>query len=168
VDISGIGRPVVIDPPNGELAAVTEGPSPQEVQAAGIATPVELARMPETWSLAGIELRDDDHRPGCRVLELFYGTSDSILDEYLTLRVMAPRCARLPAPDAPEAGPVLRAGAFTGSLQLGFDEGGGVLTDGRTAIEYISDLPTDDVLRLLETLEPYDPATRPTAIGAAS
>jgi hypothetical protein len=163
VDIGGLGDPVVIDLPNGELAAVTEGPSPADVRAAGIAAPVELAQLPDEWMLAVIMLRDD---PGadCASLELSYGAIGPTLAGFLTLQVMPPQCATPAGPDRP-----LHAGAFSGEARL-FSEGGGggALTDGRTAIEYISDLPTEEVLRLLETLEPYDPTTRPTALAAAS
>jgi hypothetical protein len=173
LEITGLGDAVTIDLPNGELPAVTDGPSPATVRAAGLAAPVELGRLPEGWMLGAIELTTDP--VDCPTLDLVYGTVDDTLAErrgrgidatgagFLHLRVMPPPCAEPAGPDRS-----LRVGAFAGAPRLFPDGGGGVLTDGQTSLEYASDLPPDDALGLLATLEPYDPATRPTAIGTAA
>jgi hypothetical protein len=173
LEITGLGDPVTIDLPDGELPAVTDGPSPAAVRAAGLAAPVELGRLPEGWMLAAIELTTDP--VDCPTLVLAYGALDDTLAGrrgrggdatgrgFLHLRVMPPSCAQ-PA----EPGRSLRVGAFAGAPHLFPNRGGGVLTDGHTTLDYASDLPTDDVLGLLATLEPYDPATRPSAITAAA
>jgi hypothetical protein len=157
VDISGLGDPVTIDLPNGELPGVTRGPSPADIRVAGIAAPVELGRMPDGWMLAGIALTESTRR-GCPVLELRYTVIGFTDTGFVKLQVMPPGCAALPTTDE-----ALQAGDFIGVRSV-FPEGkGGLLSDGRTMIQYVSDLPTGDVLGLLGTLEPYDPATRPTA-----
>jgi hypothetical protein len=173
LEITGLGDAVTIDLPNGELPAVTDGPSPAAVRTAGLAVPVELGRLPEGWMLGGIELTTDPL--DCPTLVLVYGALDDSLAEqrgrgidatgpgFLHLRVMPPPCAEPAGP-----GRSLRVGAFAGAPQRFPEGGGGVLTDGHTTLEYVSDLPADDVLGLLATLEPYDPATRPTAIGTAA
>lgn len=169
VDITGLGDPVTVDIPDGELPGVTEGPSTAEVRAAGIAAPVELGRLPDGWMLAGIRLAGDDQRPECPRLELdYFGlASTSATSGHLSLTVLPPPCALENIDGGPPAEP-LRAGPFVGGTAR-FGAGmGGVLTDGRTTVEFVSSLPNDDVLRLLATLEPYDPATRPTVLDAAS
>jgi hypothetical protein len=166
LDISGIGDTVAIDIPDGELPSVTEGPSPAEVQAAGLAAPVELGRLPEGWMLFEIQLVRNDQDPACPHLELYYGDIEPPAGTpgWLDIDVMAPPCAPSPVP---ASGATLRAGAFIGTEHITAGGMGGLLSDGRTAVEYASSLPTDDALRLLETLEPYDPTTRPTVLTAA-
>jgi len=166
-DILGIGDIVTIDIPNGELPSVTEGPSPEDVRAAGVAGPVELGQLPEGWMLGRISLERSGERLECPHLQLAYGASefnDEVVSapEWLTLDVLPPAYTRpLDPPGAREA---LEAGPFIGGSAT-FPEGqGGVLSDGHIALQYSSSLPTADVLRLLATLEPYDPTTRPTAL----
>jgi hypothetical protein len=166
LDITAIGDPIAIDIPDGELPSVTDGPSPAEVRAAGIA-PVELARLPQGWMLTTIMLVRNDQRPECPRLELDYGAADAPAGafDWLSLDVLPLRCGR--AGEVGSFDEPMTAGPFVGGPAR-FPQGmGGVLSDGRTTVEYVSSLPTDEALRLLATLEPYDPATRPTAFGAA-
>jgi hypothetical protein len=164
LDISAIGDPVAIDVPDGQLPSVTEGPTPAEVRAAGIAAPVELGQMPEGWALMEIGLVRSGQGRDCPRLELAYGDIDAPAGRprWLDLHVLPPGCLPLP----PAADATLRAGAFVGAGHLAAGGRGGSLSDGRTDLDYTSSLPTADVLRLLATLEPYDPATRPTALTA--
>jgi hypothetical protein len=110
--------------------------------------------------LMGIEL---EHNGPCPRLGLYYGDieSSAATSDWLNFQVLPAACA---PPNAAEG--TLRAGPFTGSEHTTNEGRDGLLSDGRTAIDYTGNLPTDDTLRLFETLEPYDPATRPTVLTA--
>jgi hypothetical protein len=164
LDLGGIGDTVAIDVPNGELPSVTVGPSLADVQAAGIAAPVELAQLPEGWILTAIALDTDEGRADCARLRLDYNNVESggRTPDWLALSVLPPMCAVRVATE----GTPLEAGAFIGWPATFPGGEGAVLSDGRTTVEYVSSLPSADALRLFETVEPYDPATRPSVLTA--
>jgi hypothetical protein len=167
VEITALGDPLVIDAPDGEMPSVTHGPTPAEVRAAGIGAPVELDRLPDGWLLGGVGLAQDPRQEGCTWLVLSYddlARRPNGPSPILTLQVMAPRCAES-ADTVAEEGVPLQAGPYIGHASLfsgGFE--GGMVSDGRTAVRYVSSLPVAEVARLLAELAPYDPATRPTPL----
>jgi hypothetical protein len=168
VEITALGDPLVIDAPDGEMPSVTEGPTVAEVQAAGVAAPVELGRLPDGWLLSGIGLGEDRRQADCTWLVLAYDDLESRVggpSPILTLQVMAPDCAAATDTVSPGSGVPLQAGSFIGHASLfsgGFE--GGIVSDGHTAVRFVSSLPVPDIGRLLTTLVPYDPTTRPTPL----
>lgn len=158
VDLAGIGGPVVGSlPGGGEPTSVTGPVTAEDARAAGIAAPVELARVPAGWALVRMELTPTMPRPGCTALQLDYQDTAEPADRYLGLNVTSAECA---IDDEPFPDP-LAAGPFSGTADLGDRGGVAQVTDGTTAVNVHSRLPAADMARLLETLAPFDPATPP-------
>ena len=161
-DIAAIGEPVTIDAPGGDEPTSVTGPvTVDEVLSAGIDRPVELAQVPHNWVLRAIELGANSPRVGCSTLKLSYQDVDAVnLEHFVDLSVSSAGCAaeREPYPEA------IAAGAFSGTIDPYPDGTSAQLTDGRTAVDVFTDLSTDDLTRLLESLEPFDPTTPPQPI----
>jgi hypothetical protein len=159
VDLAALGEPVTISVPGGDEPTSVTGPvTVDEVVSAGIARPVELARVPPNWVLRNMELTPNMPRTGCSALELDYQDADAVyLESWIDLNVTSADC---PVNDEPFPEP-LTAGRFTGTIEASRDGSVAQVTDGETAIDIFTDLPTEDLVTLLESLVPFDPSTPP-------
>jgi hypothetical protein len=161
-DIAAIGEPVTIDAPGGDEPTSVTGPvTVDEAVSAGIDRPVELAQVPDNWILSSIELGANSPRVGCSTLKLNYQDVDAVtLEHFVALSVRSAGCS---ANREPYRDPIA-AGAFSGTIDPHPTGSAAQLADGRTDIEIFTDLSPDDLTRLLQSLEPFDPTTPPEPI----
>jgi hypothetical protein len=166
VDIERLGEADVVSPADvGEPARqVVAG----ELDALDF-EPVELGRLPPGWALTDASVSEGapswpDETNGCAWLGLDYRDLRAVSGGQLHLSVTSEACAgetsrggegSCVAGCPPPAEP-LRAGAFSGTIDE-HEYGGQILgrvSDGMTAVDFSTDLPADEVARLLESLGP--------------
>lgn len=160
LDIEQPGEPVTIDLPAGHPTSISGDVTPDEVRAAGIEHAVELGEIPHGWILYSTELIEPVegfHEPECAELELRYADSSAdAVDRYLSLEVTFIHCD---VPDGDTSEPIT-LGPFTGA-DFGEDRTFARVSDGRVNVEVHTPLSVPEVSQLFESMEPFDPATRP-------
>jgi hypothetical protein len=139
--------------------------------AAGI-EPLELGELPAGWALTHARLLTGLPAGGpmpavtvrCRGLTLDYRDLRAVSRGSLHLTTMSEACVM--ADGRVGTGPggrTLRIGPLTGTIDEEWGRSFGDLSDGTTRLAFSSDLPIDELARLLASLRSFDPAGRPAA-----
>ena len=161
LDITRIGEPQAIVPPEDGNAAVRRTVPVGLLEAAGV-HPVELGQVPGGWKLIGAWGMPAPGGGACPRLSLNYRHPDSVLDDYLVLEVTSTLCdTTLPAPG--EVQP-LSAGRFQGTVVTSGERTTGVLDDGTTRVNFMTDLSPEVAARVLASLRPFDPDAAPAPL----
>jgi hypothetical protein len=149
----------VAAPPESEL-----DPTPyvdEEELAAFKDAPVLQPRgIPAGWVLDGASvLAPDETYEGCRQVEIDYTDPDDPDAGYLTLYELPVACADL---DPPRGSTPFTAGAYQGYIEESDGGGTAQIVAGATVVQAETDLPRDDLARILADLVPLD-LTKPPA-----
>jgi hypothetical protein len=154
LDITRIGEPQAIVPPDDGDAAVRRTIPVGLLEAAGV-RPVELGQVPAGWKLTGAWALPARAAGGCPRLNLSYRHPDSVLHDSLLLTVTSAQCAwALRGPG--EAQPLM-AGPFQGLVVEAGERTSGDLDDGTTRVSFVTDLSLADAATVLASLRPFDP-----------
>ena len=163
LDITRLGEPQAIAPPEGGDAGLRRTVPVEELAAAGVA-PVELGRVPEGWTLTGAWVIPAPAGPAeCLRLHLSYRDPDAVSRGFMTLMVTTPPCGWTERGDGePEP---LAAGSFEGTVVQAASGTTGDLFDGTTRVGFLTDLSLEDAATLLASLRPFDPEREPTSLA---
>lgn len=117
----------------------------------------QLGAVPEGWVLAfaGI-IPEDLSAEGCEQLDLEYTDPEDEVAGYLSLYALPARCQD---PEPPSDAVPVRTALGAGWAEVDGSSTFVVLFIGETAVQVDTDLPVDEVVALLERLEPLDLAT---------
>jgi hypothetical protein len=161
LDITHIGEPQDIAPPNEGAAAVRRTIPVGLLEAAGV-RPVELGQVPAGWQLTGAWALAAAAPGQCPRLSLSYRHPDSVLGDSLELIVTSMQCPwGVGGQGEPQP---LVAGSFQGMV---FEAGSGTrgdLNDGTTRVSFHTDLSREDAATVLASLRPFDPDAEPASI----
>jgi hypothetical protein len=165
IDIVRLGDPDVISPDDvGAPARRTV--AVDGLLAAGVA-PLELGELPPGWALTDASLSTPRPvmraAPGesaaCTWLGLEYRNLRAVADGSLHLGTVSQACLDSHGGIGTGThGRPLRIGPFEGTVD---EQGGrsiGDVSDGVSRVSFTSDLPVDELTRLLASLRPFDPA----------
>jgi hypothetical protein len=165
IDIVRLGDPDVISPDD-VGAPVRSTVAVDGLLAAG-AAPLELGELPPGWALTDASVSTPRPvmraAPGesaaCTWLGLEYRNLRAVSDGSLHLGTVSQDCLDSHGGIGTGThGRPLRIGPFEGTVD---EQGGrsiGDVSDGVTRVSFTSDLPVDELTRLLASLRPFDPA----------
>ena len=161
LDITGVGEPQAIAPPDDGETGLRRTISFEELEAAGM-RPVELGRAPAGWKLTGAWVVSGPVAGECPRLHLSYRDPGAVSRDSLQLTVTSTMCqwAQL-GPGEPQP---LTAGSFQGLVVEAGSGTRGDIDDGTTRVSFLTDLSAEDVATVLASLRPFDPDAELAAI----
>jgi hypothetical protein len=177
IALSDIGGDISIPAPGGQELGVTGPVTRGDANAAGISHPVQLGRVPKGWVLMRMIMETGQPRPGCSILRLEYRHVDGhgsagnayANDDSIALVVTSPACN--PVSDLPNwyLHEPFAAGRFSGfvSTSNSFDSLDGLVSDGKTSVQFATDLDVEDARSVLESLRPFEPVVQPKPVDLA-
>jgi hypothetical protein len=161
LDITRIGEPEAISPPDDGVTAVRRTIPVGLLEAAGV-RPVELGQVPAGWKLTGAWVVAGAVPGACPRLNLSYRHPESVLGDSLRLTVTSTQC--LWAEGGRGDPQPLVAGSFQGSVYEGRSGTSGDIDDGTTRVSFLTDLSPEDAATVLASLRPLNPDAEPTSI----
>jgi hypothetical protein len=143
-------------------------PAAEDVIAAGVEEPVQVAEVPEGWGLTDAELVPATTASGeeCTTLELTYSDIETLRPPEVQIDVRSDDCVPVDSPAADGEAEAIVVGDWSGEVTVSNGRCTGTLSNGDTTIDIDADLDLESTHRVLESLEPYDPAVPPTQIDA--
>jgi hypothetical protein len=170
LDIVRLGDPAVIAPDDvgapARSTVVTDG-----LVAAGV-EPLELGELPPGWGLTDVHFSTGlpaggpmvAVSVGCAALSLDYRDLRAVTEGSLHVTTTSEACvAAAGRVVTGTGGRPLRIGPFAGTVDEEWGRSFGDLSDGTTRVAFSSDLPADELARLVASLRPLDPAGGPAA-----
>jgi hypothetical protein len=165
LEISGHNQPQHIAPPDGGPVSLRRALPVDDLEAVGV-RPLDLGLVPAGWRLTGAWLGPQGGPSDrCWLFNLGYGDPAVVSGRHLLLGVTSEPC-RGWLGGLTGAQRQLRVGRFEGSVVESGSSRRGVVSDGTTAVLINTDLPLEDVVTLLASLRPFDPAAEPDPLPA--
>jgi hypothetical protein len=168
IDITGLGAAKRIAVPDEGDAAIRRTVPLGALADAGV-SPVELAALPEGWTLVGAWVAAGAAGPEeCPVLSLLYRDPARVFDGYMALGVMTGMCSQGRGPPIGRDVP-FTAGSLVGTAVVSRSNTAGRLSDdGDLAVEFATDLSVEDSSTVLASLVPFDVSTDPAPLEGIS
>jgi hypothetical protein len=165
VEIRDLGLDIDIGPPGERELGITPPFSSSDVAAAGLAAPLQFTQLPEGVVLAQVDLEVRGSNPGCPVLSFAYHHAVTGVDDRLVLDVENEACAF-------EYGPLISDPQPLGTGWWGIarvDGPSGALVEASNGTSYVHararSLSVEELVELVTTLGPYDPASQPYLVA---
>jgi hypothetical protein len=168
IDITGLSAAKRIAVPDEGDAAIRRTVPLGSLADAGV-SPVELAALPEGWTLVGAWVAAGAAGPEeCPVLNLLYRDPARVFDGYMALGVMTGTCSQGTGPPIGRDVP-FTAGSLVGTAVVSRSHTAGRLSDdGDLAVEFATDLSVEDSSTVLASLVPFDVSTDPAPLEGIS
>jgi hypothetical protein len=173
VEISGHNHPQDIAPPDSGPAALRRTVPVEALEAENL-RPMELGRLPERWRLTGawvdLQMTPSGDCPAFNLVYLnsVYGDPEAGFGNYIWLGQTSERCGLRTRADVVGDPQPFAVRSFEGSVVESSSGTIGVLFDGTTSIQFVTDLPVDDVAALLASLRPFEPDAEPEPLAAST
>jgi len=157
------GLPVTISVPSAGALDPTPGIEEEDIANYDKASLLQPAGIPTGWALTGAEvLPAKDTAEGCDQVELDYEDPNNAEAAYLTLYELPVGCADKEVPDGARA---FAAGPARGWVQVDKEQGvSAQILLGTTAVQADTDLPPEELAKVLEHMVGLDFKVKPAPI----